>query len=66
MVSLNSSAIISADYDPESQELYVTFASGTTYTYFSVPAWKFDELIAAPSAGSYFNDQIRDRHASSR
>lgn len=66
MVILNSSVIRDADYDALSQELYITFTSGLSYTYFAVPEWKFAELLAAPSAGQYFNDHIRDHHSSSR
>ncbi|AGK59544.1 hypothetical protein HYPDE_39378 [Hyphomicrobium denitrificans 1NES1] len=27
-----------------------------------MPEWKYDGLIAAPSAGEYFNTYIRDQH----
>lgn len=67
MVFLNSSAIHSAEYDPVSQELRVTFTSGgTPYIYFDVPAWKYSGLLTAASAGQYFNDVIRDQHSSNR
>lgn len=66
MVFLNSSAIRSADYDPSSQELQITFTTNGSYTYYAVPAWKFAGLLAAASAGEYFNDNIRDQHSSSR
>ena len=59
----NSTVIRSADYDLEARTLDVMFRTGRFYTYFDVPEWKFDELIAAPSAGEYFNAQIRDQHA---
>ncbi|WP_041320577.1 KTSC domain-containing protein [Hyphomicrobium denitrificans] len=58
----NSSAIRSADYDPDALTLDVTFTTGRAYTYFDVPEWKYDGLIAAPSAGEYFNTYIRDQH----
>lgn len=67
MVLLSSSAIHSADYDPMTQELRITFTSGATpYIYFGVPAWKYSGLLAAASAGQYFNDVIRDQHSSNR
>ena len=66
MVLLNSSAIHSAVYDASSQELHLTFTSGGRYTCFAVPSWKYEGLLAAPSAGQYFNDHIRDQHSSNR
>ncbi len=66
MVFLSSSAIRSAEYDPNSNELHITFTSGGSFTYFAVPAWKYAGLIAASSAGQYFNENIRDQHSSNR
>ncbi|MBS0234258.1 MAG: KTSC domain-containing protein [Proteobacteria bacterium] len=59
-----SSVIKSADYDPDAHTLDVMFRSGRHYTYFDVPEQIFDFLIVAPSAGEYFNTQIRDQYAS--
>jgi hypothetical protein len=66
MVYLNSSAIRAVAYDERTLNLRVTFTSGNTYTYYSVPAWKYAGLINASSAGQYFNDNIRDQHSSNR
>lgn len=66
MVLLNSSWIHSADYDAITQQLHITVTSGGRYTYFAVPAWKFAGLLAAASAGQYFNENIRDQHSSNR
>ncbi len=63
-MSICASAIRSVDYDPASHEMRITFTSSGTYTYFDVPAWKFAGLVAARSAGQYFNDYIRDQHYS--
>lgn len=59
----NSSVIQSADYDPNARTLDVTFTSGRNYTYFAVPEDVYDALIAASSAGEYFNTYIRDHYA---
>ena len=63
MVYFNSSAIRSASYDENLLLLTITFTSGGTYIYYGVPKWKYDELINASSAGTYFNDHIRDQHS---
>jgi len=64
IVELRSSAIRTVGYDRASRQMRITFTSGGTYTYFDVPAWKFAGLVAASSAGQYFNDHIRDQHSS--
>ncbi|PPD00482.1 MAG: KTSC domain-containing protein [Hyphomicrobium sp.] len=66
MVALNSSAIKSADYDPATRNLYLSFTSGGNYTYYDVPEWKYLALLSASSAGQYFNENIRDQHSSNR
>lgn len=56
----DSSAIASAGYDDEASTLEVEFASGGIYCYRLVPARVWRELRAAPSAGRYFAERIRD------
>lgn len=63
MVHINSSAISSVGYNEDTQQLRITFTSGGTYTYYSVPKWKYEGLISASSAGTYFNENIRDQHS---
>ena len=41
--------------------LDVTFRRGARYRYFAVPASVVRDLLAAPSAGTYFNRAIRPR-----
>lgn len=55
-----SSNIASCAYDGATQELVITFRSGETYTYGSVPQSVWHGLKHAHSAGSYFYRQIRD------
>jgi lysyl-tRNA synthetase class 2 len=57
-----SSVIKSADYDPETRALEVVFRTGRQYVYFAVPEYIFDALVTAPSAGEYFNTNIRDHY----
>jgi hypothetical protein len=58
---MDSRAIRTFTYDAERTELTVTFANGRTYVYWLVPAHVVAALEAAPSAGAYFNQHIRDR-----
>lgn len=62
MPSVSSSVIRAAAYDEELEELTVTFTSGKRYVYFDVPEWVYDGLLAAESAGEYFNRHIKDRY----
>ena len=49
-------------YDRRSRQLTITFKSGGKYVYFEVPAQVYEDLLAAPSAGRYFDANIRDRY----
>lgn len=55
-----SSNLSTCAYNPDTQELAVTFQSGEQYTYSSVPQSVWHGLKHAPSAGSYFYRQIRN------
>lgn len=47
-------------YDPEFMELHVRFlTSPMTYVYLNVPQQVFDEMMAAPSKGSYLNQCVK-------
>lgn len=59
---LRSTTLATADYDPDRETLDVKLRTGRVYRYFEVPASVFDELLAAKSAGRYFNTKIRDRY----
>ncbi len=54
-----SSNLAEASYDPEVENLDITFQSGDRYTYFNVPAAVYRSLTLAPSAGQYFHRQIK-------
>jgi len=65
MPYLNSSAIDRVEYDPQTRELRIWFRpNGGPYSYYGVPQHIYDGLLRAPSAGSYFNDHIKDRYGS--
>ena len=57
-----SSVIRSHSYDPEREELAITFTTGRKYVYFRVPPAAYEEFCAAFSKGRHFNARIRDRY----
>jgi len=56
---VGSTNIRSVGYDSESSILEIEFHSGGVYQYISVPKAIYDELMRAPSLGSYFYKHIR-------
>lgn len=62
-VQLKSTAILSATYDDENEELSVTFSNGRTYDYHDVPRDIFDGLTAAGSPGGYWHANIKDQYS---
>jgi hypothetical protein len=62
MSLVNSSAIQSIEFDELTNRLQITFASGKTYTYYSVPRSVYERLLRAPSKGTFFNQHIKDQY----
>jgi hypothetical protein len=59
-----STAIDKVKYDPKTQSLYVNFVGGNkTYWYPRVPKEKVEEMMAAPSKGEYFMQNIHDQYS---
>jgi lysyl-tRNA synthetase class 2 len=63
---LGSSVLLEAGYDPDDQVLELVFANGRIYRFEQVPELVHRRLLRAPSAGSFFNAEIRDRYPSER
>jgi len=59
MPQLKSSNLASAEYQPESRELTVTFQNGAVYRFQQVPEFHYNNLLKANSAGGYFASRIR-------
>jgi len=59
MTYVDSSNIEAVGYDDGSQELHVQFISGGYYVYRDVPRQIFDDLMSAPSKGSFLNREIK-------
>jgi hypothetical protein len=57
---LDSSAIQSVGYDPDTAVLEVEFTSGELYRYFAVPRSVHRDLVEAQSPGHYFSEHIRE------
>jgi hypothetical protein len=55
-----SSHITAASYNPDTQELIVTFGK-SSYSYAGVPQDVVDGFSAAPSAGSYLHANIKGK-----
>jgi hypothetical protein len=61
MPLLDSDALSAVNYDERRRRLTATFReTGKTYLYEDVPREVYDALLAADSAGAYFNAYIRD------
>ena len=59
-----STAIKKVKYNPETKELWVTFqGSNKKYWYPRVPKDKVEEMMAAPSKGEYFMQNIHDQYS---
>jgi hypothetical protein len=55
-----SSSLASIGYDSKAAILEVEFTNGRIYQYADVPKIIFKALSTAESAGSFFNENIRD------
>ena len=58
-----SSNIRSIGYDQISMVLEVEFLNGSVYQYIGVPESLFNELMKAPSHGTFLAQNIKDRFA---
>lgn len=66
MPNVVSSSLKSATYNDKTSTLIIVFRNGRRYLYPGVPRAMYEELLVAPSKGSYFDDHIKDRYPFSR
>ena len=59
MIYVDSTNIEAIGYDGDAQDLHVRFVGGGTYLYHGVPRSVFDELMNAPSKGSFLNRELK-------
>lgn len=57
--TLRSSNVAACAYDPQSRTLQIRYHSGRTYSYADVPQSVYEDLLAAPSPGTFVNDSIK-------
>ena len=58
--AMPSSVIRKHHYEPDAEELTITFVTGRIYLYKEVPAEVYGEFCDAYSKGTFFNEHIRD------
>jgi YD repeat-containing protein len=63
---VNASTIRSVGYDARARLLEIEFSSGSVVQYERVSPEVHRALLAAPSIGSYFRDQIEESYTSRR
>jgi hypothetical protein len=56
---VDSSNIDQVGYQEDTMELHIAFKGGAQYVYHDVPAHIFDQLMDAPSKGSFLNREVR-------
>ena len=56
---VDSSTIEQVGYDEDAMELHVVFTDGARYVYQQVPLQTFEQLLDAPSKGSFLNRELR-------
>jgi len=63
---VESATLTAIGYDDSQKLLQLEFRSQAVYRYAGVPGCVYEELMAAPSKGRYFNEAIRGHYAHSR
>ena len=61
-VSLSSSLIARIAYDDARRTLKVRFRDDRAYLYFDVPPSIFQAMKSAPSAGRFYNEEVKARY----
>jgi hypothetical protein len=60
MIPVSSSNVLSVGYDPGNKSVYVRFLNQALYIYKGVPEPEFNNLINAPSVGSYLHRNFKN------
>ena len=59
---VSSSSVSMIGYDADTQALEVQYNNGGVYQYQGVPQDVFDQLMNAPSKGTFINQQIKNSY----
>lgn len=62
-VIVDSTAVLSAGYNPVTRTLEVELPDGRMYRYLMVPPVEYRDMLAAESAGRYFSYYIKTTFA---
>lgn len=60
MIPVSSSNIESIGYDEQNEQVYIRFLNGSLYVYKGVPLREFEDLLNAPSLGSYLHRNYKN------
>lgn len=60
MTPVDSSNIESIGYDEDNTTVYVRFLNNSVYTYKGVPSHEYENLLNAPSVGSYLHRNFKN------
>jgi KTSC domain len=66
MQPVKSSHIAQAGHDPVTQRLMIAFHNGDVYQYRGVGTGTYQSLLAAQSAGRFFNARIKGRYPAAK
>jgi hypothetical protein len=61
-LKVNSPAILSVGYEPDSESLELEFPGSTIYEYHKVKPIIYMGLMHTESKGNYFNSYIKDKY----
>jgi hypothetical protein len=61
-IAVDSTSLETIAYDPDREILEIGFRDQKVYQYVRVPPRVHEDLLSAPSKGSYFNRQIRGHY----
>lgn len=59
MIYVDSSNVEAIGYEDSAMELHVQFVGGSLYVYHDVPREVYEDLMVAPSKGSFLNRVIK-------
>lgn len=60
MIPVSSSNIESIGYDEQNQQVFIRFLNGSLYVYKGVPQHEHQNLMDAPSHGSYLHRNYKN------
>ena len=62
MYQVTSRAISAIGYDSNTLVMKITFKQGKTYDFCRVPQQVFEQFLAAPSQGKFYDKQVKDKY----